>query len=947
LSTENKIVMKKPAKWIFKVLGGLILLILILLFTFPVLFKDKIKGKFEQIANESVNAKVSFGDYKLGFFRNFPNLTLSLDNVSVTGVEKFENDTLVSCSSLNLVFNLSSLFNKSGYEIKSIVINEADIRTLVLKDGSANWDIMTDTTESPAGEESSDMKILLEKIEFTNSSVSYIDHESIIETYLDKVNCLMKGDLTENETNLEININAQELTFLMDGIKYLNKAKADSKINVKASLDSMKFYLRDNYLTINDLKMNFAGMVAMPEDDIETDLTFKSEQTSFKSLISLIPAIYMSDYKDLKTSGEFNLAGTAKGIYSDADSTMPDISLNLSVNNGLISYPELPDQIKNINLKSDIFIDGTNMDKTTVNVDHFHMELAGNPFDLEFALKTPMSDPDFKGSMKGKLDLKALSNAVPMDSINLSGLIDISVSMSGRLSMIEKSQYDLFKAYGNLNISDMMVSLTGYPAVSISKADFEFTPAFAELKNADLKVGGKSDFNMNGRLENYIPYVIKDDIIKGRLTLYSKLVDLTDIMSEIVTDTTAADTSSLAVIKVPENINLDFNAGIDQFIYNSIKVQNVKGHVLVRDGVLSIRETGMDLLGGRIAMNADYDTRDTLKPFVKADLNILDLGIKDAFNTFNTIQMLAPTAKGISGKVGVRLNYSSLLGRDFMPLISSITGGGKLVSDEVTLLESVVYKNMKEVLKLGSNYSNTFKDINVSFKVNNGRIYVNPFNTKVGNIKMNISGDQGLDQTINYAIKTEIPRSDLGSSVNSLIDNLSVQAAAFGIAFKPSDIIKVNVKVTGTFLKPVVTPFFGNSAPDSTKGIRETAKETVKEVVGEKVDQAKEKVRSEAEIQADKVVQEAEVKGQQLRDEAAKAAEKIRQEADIQSQRIIKEAETKGTIAKMAAQKATDSVKKESDRKADHLVQEADSKANKLVEEAKAKREELLNKMEK
>ena len=57
------------------------------------------------------------------------------------------------------------------------------------------------------------------------------------------------------------------------------------------------------------------------------------------------------------------------------------------------------------------------MDKTTVNVDNFHMELAGNPFDMEFSLKTPMSDPDFNGSMIGKIDLTALSNAIPLDSI--------------------------------------------------------------------------------------------------------------------------------------------------------------------------------------------------------------------------------------------------------------------------------------------------------------------------------------------------------------------------------------------------------------------------------------------------------------------------------------------------------------------------------------------------
>ncbi len=84
-------------------------------------------------------------------------------------------------------------FRKTGYEIKSVAIDQADIKTIVLKDGSANWDIVKDTTESPAGEESaSEMKILLKKIELLNSSVSYVDHESNIEAYLDKVNSQMK-----------------------------------------------------------------------------------------------------------------------------------------------------------------------------------------------------------------------------------------------------------------------------------------------------------------------------------------------------------------------------------------------------------------------------------------------------------------------------------------------------------------------------------------------------------------------------------------------------------------------------------------------------------------------------------------------------------------------------------------------------------------------------------
>ncbi|MDP4224214.1 MAG: AsmA-like C-terminal region-containing protein [Bacteroidota bacterium] len=936
--------MKKITRIILKVLIGLILLVLILLFTVPILFKGKIKAKIEQTINESVNARVNIADYRVGFFRNFPNLSLSLKNVSVAGIDMFEKDTLINIKNLDLVFNLASLFSKTGYEVKSIIIDKAVVKALVLKDGSANWDIMKDTTETSATEvPSSSMKILLKRIEIHNSSVSYIDQESDIEARLNKLSSSMNGDLTENETNLAIDLQAGEVTYIMDGVKYLDKAVADSRINLLAKLDSMKFYIKDNYLDINDLRLNFAGMVEMPYDDIGMDLTYKTERTSFKSLLSLVPAIYAKDFKDLRANGEFSLSGTAKGVYSDADSTMPDMSMNIKVDNGLISYPSLPEKISNINLKSEVFVDGKDLDKTKVDVDKFHMELAGNPFDMSFSLKTPMSDPDFRGSMNGKLDLGSLSKAIPMDSISLSGLIDMSVNMAGKMSMIEKQKYESVRAEGKMNISGMLVAMKGYPAVEIQNAGLEFTPAYASLTDAELKIGRNSDFYLNGRLANYIPYVLKNETIRGNLDMHSKLVDMTEIMSSLGTDTTQTeDTTSLAIIKIPKNIDFDFNALIDKFNYNKIKVNNVKGHIIVKDGIMSLRETGMDLLGGKIAMNADYDTRDTLKPSVKADLSIESLGIKDAFNTFNTIQMLAPTAKGLSGKVGTRLTYSSLLKPNFMPVISTITGSGKLQSNEVTLLESAAYKKMKEILKLGDNYSNTFKDINVSFKINEGRIYVSPFNTKVGNLKMNISGDQGIDQTINYIVKTEIPRSDLGNSVNSLIDNLSAQAAAFGFGFKPADIIKVNVKVTGTFLKPVITPLFGNAPSDSTKGIKETAKESIKQVAGEKADQAKEKARNEAEAQADRLIKDAEEKGQQIRDEAAKGAEKIRQEADLQAQRLIKEAESKGPIAKAAAQKAADAIKKEADKKATQLTQGADTQANKLLEDAKAKKEELL-----
>ncbi len=954
--------MKKVASIILKVLIGLIILILVLLFTVPVIFKSKIKTKVEQVINESVNASVKFDDYNLGFFKNFPNLSFSLKGVSVVGVDKFEGDTLAGFKSFDLVFNLSSLLKKSGYEVKSIILDRAVINAIVLEDGSANWDIAKESGEAEVEEveiiepaeaaepsEPSALKVLLRKFAIKNSTLSYTDNMSNMSALVTDLNYNLTGDMSASETDLDMTLKIGGVSFIMDGIRYLNRAVIDSRIGVIADLENFKFTLAENYFSLNDLKLNFSGTVSMPGDDIETDLRIGTDQTTFKTLLSLIPVVYMTDFEGLKASGQFALKGLVKGIYSEADSTLPDVNISLSVIDGLISYPDLPEKISNININAGVIMDGTDMDKTTVSIDLFHFELAGNPFDMTFNLVTPMSDPDFKGSFNGKIDLDALTNAVPIDSISLSGLIDMSVNMAGKLSMIEKEQYDSFKAEGNIGIQKMLVAMTGYPEVRIDEAGFGFTPAFAAMTKGDITIGDKSDFSITGSIENYIPYIFKNETIKGKLVLRSKLIDASDILSKIAIDTTEVveDTTSLALIRVPVNIDFDFDALINDFTYDNIKAQNIKGHIIVRNGVLSIRETGLNILGGSIVMNADYDTRDSLKPIMRGDFNMKNIGIKDAFTTFNTVQKLAPAAGGIEGKMNLNLEFESLLGSDMMPIIGSILGGGKLQAKEVTLVESKTFDTMKGVLKLSDKYSNTFRDINASFKIKDGRVYVSPFDTKVGNIKMNVSGDQGLDQTLNYLIKTEIPRADLGNSVNALIDNLSSQAAAFGINYKPADVLKVNVRVTGVFGKPIVMPDFGGSSGEGSavSGIKEVAKETVKKTIDKAVDTGKEKARQEAEEQGNKLIAEAEARAQQIRDEAAKGAEKIREEAETQAQKLTDGAASKGAIAKMAAQKGADALRSEADKKATALVQEADERATKLVDEAKVKKQELIDKI--
>jgi len=187
------------------------------------------------------------------------------------------------------------------------------------------------------------------------------------------------------------------------------------------------------------------------------------------------------------------------------------------VNDGLISYPALPEKISNIGINVKVFANGKNLDKTVVNLDKFHMELAGSPFDMTFSLKTPISDPDLLQQCMGRLIWLPFQKQFLWMVSKLTGIFDMAINMAGKLSMITKEHYDRFKAEGTLGVTNILIAMAGYPEVRINNALFSFTPAYAEMQKAELLVAKTSDFSINGRFENYMPYIFRNETLKGNL----------------------------------------------------------------------------------------------------------------------------------------------------------------------------------------------------------------------------------------------------------------------------------------------------------------------------------------------------------------------------------------------------------------------------------------------
>ena len=116
-----------------KIFGGLIVLVLILMLVLPYFYKDKLVELVKAEANKNLNATLDFGDVDLTFFAHFPQLTLKIEDLTLTGQGEFDGVQLVSFNSFNLVLGLGKvLAGEKIPDINQIFIDSPKVTALML-----------------------------------------------------------------------------------------------------------------------------------------------------------------------------------------------------------------------------------------------------------------------------------------------------------------------------------------------------------------------------------------------------------------------------------------------------------------------------------------------------------------------------------------------------------------------------------------------------------------------------------------------------------------------------------------------------------------------------------------------------------------------------------------------------------------------------------------------
>lgn len=792
----NKIPMFKK---ILKITGIILLVLIIALFAIPYFFQDAIKAKIAATINENLDATVSFNDADLSLFRSFPQANVTIDKLLIINKAPFAGDTLVSLGEVNLDMSIKELFKDKSepMNIKGISSKNGIINILFNKDGLGNFDIALKNAEDKKEDGKSDpLSLKIKEYSIENFRFKYVDESSKIKLVIDSLNHSGTGDFAASKLDL-VTKSTAKVSLDMDKTNYMNKVPLTLNATLGIDTEKQLYTFLENKALINQLPLEFNGSIQILETGQQYDLSFKTPSSDFKNFLGLIPSAYSGSLSNVKTTGEFSVAGFAKGLYSDT--TVPKFNIAIASNNASFQYPDLPKSVRNIVIDTKIINETGILNDTYVNLDKLSFAIDQDVFNAKANIKNVVENPLVDAQLKGVVNLANLSKAYPIKLDKpLSGILKADVKTKFDMASVEKSQYQNIDNSGNISVTGFKYSDDKGKTFNINNAMVQFNPSRVNLQQFNATTG-KSDLSVTGVLDNFYGFMFKNQELKGNFNMESNQLSVADFMteSEPAKTTTAKPTEAM---KIPAFLNCTLTAKANTVLYDNLVLKNVSGKVIIKDEKATLENVKTSIFGGNIGVAGNVSTKGTTPTF-DVDLNMAGVDIAQTFTQLDMLKSIAPVAGVINGKLNSTINVTGNLTKEMTPDLKTVNGNLKsqLLSTTVNASNSTLLSTLDNNLKFIDLTKLNLNDLKASMTFKNGQVQLNPLDVKYQDVKLQLSGTHGFDQSLSYNLKFDVPAKYLGTEANNLIAKLTPAEA------NKLENIPINAMVTGNFKNPKIS----------------------------------------------------------------------------------------------------------------------------------------------
>jgi AsmA protein len=428
---------------------------------YSVIVPETISEQVKIFANKRLAGELEYKKMHLTFFRHFPALTVSVDDLLLKGSKPFQQDTLLSAKEVAAGINLINLIFGGDVKIGAIYVNDAYANVYVDSKGQANYNVyVSSPAKSPTDTTEKGTSIKLGLVKLKNWHIKYKDHTAKILVDAKGLNYIGKGGMSENIFDLKTDLKIDQLDFSLNRVYYAKQKSLNAHLITRINTNALTFVLRKNELKINDLPLKFTGFVSILKDGYDLDIKAASEKTTIRELISVLPPQYLDWAKNTKLRGNSDLFFSLKGKFSEPRNLKPNFTALLRVKDGVISSEKATVPMNKLNVDLNIDFPSLDPEKLGLDLKKLSFDL-GQESTFRAVVKTKgLSEMKVYADIKGAVNLQTLDEALGLKDLEIKGLMNADVKASGIFSMDKK----LFpKTNGHLDLKDGWLKTTAYP----------------------------------------------------------------------------------------------------------------------------------------------------------------------------------------------------------------------------------------------------------------------------------------------------------------------------------------------------------------------------------------------------------------------------------------------------------------------------------------------------
>lgn len=776
-----------------------------------IIYSDQKSKMFASVKNLSITGK---GDLAENVFDLSTKLTADKATVAMNGVEYLSNKSL----DLNFVVNMDMNNKKYTFKDNSIKVNDFNF-------GFDGW---VQLAEQNAVKMDVSFKALDNSFKGLLSLVPGVYTESFGDIKADgefDFSGFAKGTLKDSLLPaFGVKLVTKNASF-----KYPKVPDAIQNINIDLNVDNKDGLIPNTSINLNKFSFKigsnpFDGYLKVANlKNFPIDAKVNA-RLNLQELTSAFPI------EGMTIRGMFDLALTAKGVYDDKTGAFPILSASAKLANGFVQNKQLPTPLENLNFALTASNTTGKAVNTLVQIANFNMLLAGERLTASGSVQN-IKDPAWNLKVAGGVDLEKIAKIFNLKDMSLKGKIKANISTAGKLSDVTAKRYANVKASGNMNVSNFSYASPDFKqGATISAATVVFNPASVNLTRFEAKVGS-SQISATGSVSNYMGFLFKPDgVLGGNLNVSIPSFNANEWMTPADKEAVAkkqasqsgSSTTSTSVSMIPKNISFDMKAHIGKFYYDNIVADNITASVGIANGILTIKDANMGIIGGQVNVKGTFDS-DVKKPNFDFNLAVRSVSIPKACETFESVKTYAPISQFIVGDMDLNYNLKGQLTEDMKPNVATFNGGGFVKVLGGTLKDTKLTSLVSHFAKPSAASAMTeLRGLELSTTLSDGKLSVKPFDVSLHGRKATVSGYTSLDGRISYDVLMDVPANAVTSSLNSAMSKYLGRNTG-------SNDMKVTLGVTGTFAKPSVK--IVNVASASGKTVQDEVKEAVQDKV--------------------------------------------------------------------------------------------------------------------